>query len=323
MSNLVLSYLISIIIFLYKYYSFMGNSCTRGLQCCSIEEEIEPLHSVLINKEFEYDANRNLDPHFNLICEKVPTKELSNECLLPDINMISQSESKYIKFTVFNTLEVYRKLLYEISYEILFEKENDTLLGKWSRKGWDLESNYALIFHRNMLDVTHLDKVNLDVAKALIFDTKYSVKWDPHLKEATQIKVNDNSYITYKLFKSPVIFISERDRVDKRVEFDIHGRYFSFSTSHIDHSIYPPVEDVIRMTCHLSLMSFYLSETNGRRIIVFYSLDQFDTKMRLPDFIYTFTIPYQCKKWYAQLTKAFEAYNEGGYEGVLDLKINN
>lgn len=300
----------------------MGNTCTGGFHCCSVVEESERF-SELSNKEFVFDSERNVDPHFNLICHKVPTKDLDTKCLLPDIKMISNDEKNLVTFTILNTLELYQRLLYEISYDILFQKENDHLLGKWSRKGWELSNEHALIFHRNIIEITHLEKVNLEVLKSLVFNTKYSVKWDPHLKEASQIKLNDNSYVVYKLFKSPVIFIQERDRVDKRIEFDLHGRYFTLSTSCIDNSIFPQVEDVVRMTCFLSLMSFYISDVGGRRTAVFYSLDQFDTKMRLPDFIYTFTIPYQCKKWYSQLTKALEAFNSNGYEGVLNLNLNN
>lgn len=300
----------------------MGNTCTDSFDCCSIIEEIEPC-SDLNNIEFYYDADRSIDPHFILICEKIPTKDLGSNCLLSSTNMIADDEKKLISFTILNTLELYRKLLYEVTYEILFQKELDSLLGKWSKKGWELSNQHALIFHRNIVDISHLGTINLTVIKTLIFDTKYSVKWDPHLKEASEIKLNDNSYVVYKLFKSPVFFISERDRVDKRIEFDFHGRYFSLSTSHIDHSNFPEVEDVIRMTCHISLMSFYISEAKGKRFIVFYSFDQFDTKMRLPDFIYKFTMPDQSKKWYSQLYKAFEAFDLNGYEEVLKLKINN
>jgi hypothetical protein len=64
-----------------------------------------------------------------------------------------------------------------------------------------------------------------------MYNVEKRKKWDDSYKDLIKIDGNDEVYIIRSIMKSPMIMISERDMVDKRIEFIFEGIYYNFSTS--------------------------------------------------------------------------------------------
>jgi len=64
-----------------------------------------------------------------------------------------------------------------------------------------------------------------------IFDCETRKKWDSTVKDIKKLEGNDEVYICQNATYSPMFLISERDTIDKRIEFEDSGRFINFTTS--------------------------------------------------------------------------------------------
>lgn len=62
-------------------------------------------------------------------------------------------------------------------------------------------------------------------------DPQMRLKWDTSLKDYKIIEGNKENYILHYIMKSPMIFVSERDVIDKRLDFYENDIYYDFSSS--------------------------------------------------------------------------------------------
>ena len=62
-------------------------------------------------------------------------------------------------------------------------------------------------------------------------DPQTRLKWDTSLKDYKIIEGNKENYILHYIMKSPMIFVSERDVIDKRLDFYENDIYYDFSSS--------------------------------------------------------------------------------------------
>jgi len=56
-------------------------------------------------------------------------------------------------------------------------------------------------------------------------------KWDETYKDLKKLEGNDEVYVIKSTLKSPLFIISERDVIDKRIEFIYEDIYYNFSSS--------------------------------------------------------------------------------------------
>lgn len=300
----------------------MGTSFTNFINCCHLKDQdndrdVERSESPNFEKDYlAIDCDQNIDPHFIRLSQITPTEKLSKTCLLLDPASIRQDEKDYIKFSIRNTLEIYKDLIFSTDMKTLYYKENDPLYAKWNKKGWGMASSPVLCFHRYIMDISSVPSVTLDIVTKLIYDIKVNSYWDKNIKSANLIKGDSNSYVFHKVFKSPISLISERDRVDKQIIFDFHDRIFALSTSCDETNVIPLIPGVVRMKNYLSLFSYYISQKDNERRLIFFGLNQVDAKMILPEFIYNLTIPLQTKSWYNQLLLTLQVYEKEGFDGV-------
>ena len=96
-----------------------------------------------------------------------------------------------------------------------------------------------------------------------------------------------------------MIFVSERDIVDKRYDFYVNDIYYDFSSSANDDFV-PIDEDIVRMTDHCSVCKIY-EENNNFNII---SITQVDSKYNLPKAMLSIQLPVKYKEWYDSLINA-------------------
>ena len=115
----------------------------------------------------------------------------------------------------------------------------------------------------------------------------------------------DLIYILYYLCKSPMLFVSERDVVDKRYDFYVNDIYYDFSSS-TKNDIYPVEDDIVRITDHCSVCKIF--EENDYFNII--SITQVDTKFNVPPAMLSVQLPIKYKDWYDSLVNEINDENE-------------
>ena len=153
-------------------------------------------------------------------------------------------------------------------------------------------------FNRKDITVKVIDKYMNEPEKRL--------KWDKSIREYKIIeKQNDEVYLLYYICKSPIIFVSERDVIDKRYDFYVNGIYYDFSSS-VKDNLYPINEDIVRITDHCSVCKIY-EEDNNFNII---SITQVDTQYKMPNAMLSVQLPIKYKEWYDSLINAINEENK-------------
>ena len=124
-------------------------------------------------------------------------------------------------------------------------------------------------------------------------------KWDVTLKDYRHLEATDIYSILYSLMKKPNMFISQRDMIDKKIDFYANNRFYSFATSTPD-EFQPATKEAERAIDYISGYSIYEDETN----FYFRSISQVDFKLPSVTSVMKFTLPPKLKEWYANLKKA-------------------
>ena len=119
-------------------------------------------------------------------------------------------------------------------------------------------------------------------------------------------RINSEVYLLHYVCKSPMIFVAERDVVDKRFDFYENDIYYDFSSSAKD-DLVPLDNSIVRIMDHCSVCKMY-EESDGFCII---SVTQVDTKFNLPPSLMSTTLPNKYKEWYDALVNES---NEGEKE---------
>ena len=148
------------------------------------------------------------------------------------------------------------------------------------------------------IDIKTLDKYMNEPEKRL--------KWDKTIREyKIKERISNEVYLLHYICKSPMIFVSERDVVDKRYDFYVNEIYYDFSSS-VKDDLIPIEEDVVRITDHCSVCKIY-EEDNNFNII---SITQVDTKYKLPNAMLSVQLPIKYKDWYDSLINAINEENK-------------
>ena len=152
-------------------------------------------------------------------------------------------------------------------------------------------------------DFTRKD-VTVKLIEKYINDENLRIKWDKSIRYYKIIeRKSDEVYILHYICKSPLIFVSERDVVDKRFDYYIDGIYYDFSSS-VKNDIVPEEEEVVRMTDYISVFKLYEEE----ECFTIIALTQVDTKFNIPLPMLTVQLPIKYKEWYDALINEI---NEG------------
>lgn len=126
--------------------------------------------------------------------------------------------------------------------------------------------------------------------------TEKRPKWDTGFKEYKNLEATDKYSVLFSWMKKPIFFVSERDAIDKKVDFFYDNEFYSFSASVSDDYI-PLNKDVTRITDYIFAYHIYQDETK------FYirSLSQIDFKMNVPQSLLNGTLPMKMKEWYKSM----------------------
>ena len=125
------------------------------------------------------------------------------------------------------------------------------------------------------------------------------LKWDNSIRDYKIVeKYNEEVYLLHYICKSPMLFVSERDVVDKRYDFYENGIYYDFSSS-TKNDLVPIDEDIVRIDDHCSVCKIF-EENDGFNII---SITQVDTKFNVPSSMLSVQLPIKYKDWYDSMVK--------------------
>ena len=153
------------------------------------------------------------------------------------------------------------------------------------------------VFNKKDINVKTIDKYMNEPEKRL--------QWDNSIREYKIVeRVNSEVYLLHYICKSPMLFVSERDVVDKRYDFYDGEVYYDFSSS-VKDDLIPIEDDVMRITDHCSVCKIY-EEDDCFNII---SITQVDTKYKLPNALMSVQLPIKYKEWYDSLINAINEEN--------------
>ena len=114
-----------------------------------------------------------------------------------------------------------------------------------------------------------------------MFKPELRMKWDSSAKNITKKEGGDGNYVVHTHIQSPVFFISERETIDKRVEFYYNDIFYCLSTSVSDDYI-PANPSVIRCRTFLNLFMVAQDE----KFYYTMSFNQVDPKVNLILYIF-------------------------------------
>ena len=142
------------------------------------------------------------------------------------------------------------------------------------------------IFTRSGVTVKLIDEYMNDPEKRL--------KWDKTIRHYKIVERQNNEvYLLHYIIKSPMLFVSERDIIDKRFDFYQNDIYYDFSSS-VKDDLIPIEEGVMRIMDHCSVCKIY-EENDFFNII---SITQVDSKFNVPPAMLSVQLPIKYKDWY-------------------------
>ena len=154
--------------------------------------------------------------------------------------------------------------------------------------------------------------INIEtIAYYLIFEKKRN-EWDPQIKEYKCVEGEEQNGLLYNKTKSPMIFVSERDVIDKKFDFMNNGSYYLFESS-VNDDLYPVEKNVVRTVDIIFITQIYEDENN----IYFKNLTQMDAKVNVPQMFVNTTLPNNITNYY---TGGIKAMNNDYENGKLETK---
>ena len=110
-----------------------------------------------------------------------------------------------------------------------------------------------------------------------MFNPLERIKYDPNIKEFYVFEESrrEHSYVFRIAMKSPVFFISERDAVNKKINFMHNDGMFYYSSS-VGNDFYPPQEGYVRVNNIIN----YFHITEDEHSFKFNGFGQIDPKVK-------------------------------------------
>ena len=284
-----------------RFFCFWRNWCKRPKESLvSIEssklidnqKEAEQYSTITSSQQIEntnFNEKKEIEMSTALPLEEensiFPQKYMNLTETSPDFKSIFTKE-KMIKFIedLINDKTSFTPLINKNGFDIYIKESGSIFSSQFPM----IKMYYKIpksSFTRQNVTVKLIDEYMNDPEKRLKFDNTI---------RAYKIieRVNTEVY----LFKSPMIFVSERDVVDKRYDFYEGEVYYDFSSSTKDDLI-PLDENIVRITDHCSVCKIF-EDNDGFNII---SITQVDTKFNLPPTVMNTQLPTRYKEWYDAL----------------------
>ena len=288
-----------------RFFCFWRNWCKRPKESLvSIEssklidnqKEAEQYSTITSSQQIEntnFNEKKEIEMSTALPLEEensiFPQKYMNLTETSPDFKSIFTKE-KMIKFIedLINDKTSFTPLINKNGFDIYIKESGSIFSSQFPM----IKMYYKIpksSFTRQNVTVKLIDEYMNDPEKRLKFDNTI---------RAYKIieRVNTEVYLLHYICKSPMIFVSERDVVDKRYDFYEGEIYYDFSSSTKDDLI-PLDENIVRITDHCSVCKIF-EDNDGFNII---SITQVDTKFNLPPTVMNTQLPTRYKEWYDAL----------------------
>jgi hypothetical protein len=160
---------------------------------------------------------------------------------LVDEKYIREEEKEIIKYVSFyiilftpkskRGLLNYFECLENLSdFDLLYNQNN--LVLKTRKNGSDISSSFMLGKTVYTLPLSKFDQdVSIDLISELIYNTEERIKWDKTLKIYKKVHEDENFFVTQAWIFSPIVLVSERDHIDKRISFSNDGKFYHFCSA--------------------------------------------------------------------------------------------
>ena len=258
------------------------NKITNEQLISEEEEKKENIKNILYSK-FGLNLNKEID--------------FDEPLLKTDSPLICDFE-KNIIFTKGNLIELFDKYWKIDKYKKIWDKDN--LIIEINSEGTDINNKF------NLIKVTYKQKKaefneNCDIQTIIdfLYFPSLRLKWDKILKNFELIEGNiESNYIIRSLAKAPTFLMSERESLEKKFIFknkERNGMYIISSS--IPDDLFETKKDVVRI---FNYINYYKIVDEGD-YIGFYSLNQTDFKMPIPQFLINVTLPTTTKNWQISL----------------------
>ena len=245
-------------------------------------------------------------------------EELSDAEFSDDLSESSTSSGEILNTAMVFPSKVYRKDEKEISLNLSKEK-----IVEITNKEFLICNNYKIFYKKDGLILSSkesslltnkfpLIKMEYKISKSefknninkediinTLKDIKNRKKRDENIKEIKIIEEYENSYLIHTSYNKPIFFISERDILEKKVEFYFNNNYYSYcsSVSHELNEKYKENKNVVRIFNYISIYKIEEDEN----YFYFKSLNQIDYKMNVPNNLMNITLPVKIINWYKKL----------------------
>jgi len=256
-----------------------------------------------IKTEFFTPLEKNNSPLRFKETDELATKLIVEEEIIFPTKYLNLYESdfnfkfEFTKKNIINFIET--EINDKTEYKPLVNKEGFDIYIKESGSIFSSEIPMIKMFYK--LPKTKFKKkdTNVKLLEQYMDIPAKRLSWDSSIKEYKIIEKNKSKeeiYLLYTIYKSPIIFVSERDIIEKRYDFFENGIYYDFASSVKDD--YAPInENIVRITNHCSMYKMYEEGENFN----FISISQIDTKYKLPKAMLSYQLPINYKKWYDSL----------------------
>ena len=196
--------------------------------------------------------------------------------------------------------------LKEEKWKLIYDKNNLTLKVSRNLEIGDVISNlnkysfnneFLIIKTQFKLDKSlNTKEININNISKFLYDPIFRLKWDKNIKEYAVYDQLGNSSKNRGVFFSPIFFISERKFKDKKIDFFFKKTHNAFSST-IKGEENSSSNNTVRITNFINT----LTVTDRESHYEFIGYNQFDNKIKLPDFILNITILSDSVKWYRDL----------------------
>jgi hypothetical protein len=240
-----------------------------------------------IKTEFFTPLEKNNSPLRFKETDELATKLIVEEEIIFPTKYLNLYESdfnfkfEFTKKNIINFIET--EINDKTEYKPLVNKEGFDIYIKESGSIFSSEIPMIKMFYKLPKTKFKKNDTNVKLLEQYMDIPAKRLSWDSSIKEYKIIEKNKSKeeiYLLYTIYKSPIIFVSERDIIEKRYDFFENGIYYDFASSVKDD--YAPInENIVRITNHCSMYKMYEEGENFN----FISISQIDTKYKLPKFI--------------------------------------
>ena len=260
------------------------------------EKNSEELQEKLISDKSR--ASRNKSKIENGPDTKDSSSDEKKENSIFDFKYYLDEEITNVLYTKSNLISIINKEFTQndSKYKEFFNKDNMVLSSR--DDGSVVTSNIPMIRMVYWLPKSNFPSgTTIQKLADYMNDPVKRLKWDTSMKKVEIVENKEKGCLLHSWMNKPVFFISERDLIEKKFDFESSGSSYTFSSS-IKDELYKKIDNVERITNFFSSMK--ISEDKDK--FYFRTLNQIDYKMKTPMSLLGVTLPMKLKEWYKNLT---------------------